>query len=76
MPKRTQWVQLVLPETPCAHHTSSKPADATGYAYGPERVRAGERQRQCPVCYRWFFPDEMGRPPADTTTTVIREDSQ
>ena len=52
------------PDKMCSWH---KPKGAELYylehhAWADQQIKDGNTQRMCPVCKRWFFPCEYGKP--------------
>ena len=46
----------------CYYHTRSALPYIAWHSWAERRYRAGDRQRQCPDCGLWLFPEEWGDP--------------
>lgn len=44
----------------CDFHPEKKLGYMAWHAYAEEQTRKGVKQKQCPTCRHWFFPDEYG----------------
>ena len=50
----------------CRHHTRKGPIALLARGdWADARLKRGMRQTQCPDCLRWWWPDEMGKKPAE-----------
>jgi hypothetical protein len=48
------------PVEKCSTHKETMPAGYVSWHFEAERrVKAGQKQKQCPVCKLFFFKDEM-----------------
>jgi hypothetical protein len=46
--------------TECKRHKPklAKMSYVSAFEEADRRIAKGQKQKQCPVCYLWFFPDE------------------
>lgn len=58
----------------CAHHRKLTLGYSDAIADAAERAKRGERQRQCPTCRLWLWPDEFGE--ATATRVAVRTDHE
>ncbi len=58
----------------CDWHTPSFLDFLSAFSDAEERMAQGERQRQCPICYLWYWKHEWGIEPAGLNLPVIRYD--
>jgi hypothetical protein len=42
---------------PCTSHKTETMGYLEWHAWAEERVKKGDKQKQCPKCKRWFFED-------------------
>lgn len=55
----------------CPWHKLTKQGYLQRIADGDKRLKAGEKQRQCPDCLRWFWRHEYGKKPLNGSIAKI-----